>query len=567
MSSELEDRLREMSDRVPDPPINATIRAREAALNAVVAPQPRSRARRAVRSARRSARVVMAVAGVVAIGAFFAALIIATPTDSPKTDDGESNASLPTREDLAAARLPGIAAAIVFRPVAGVSEDAAFVQMDRVIQARARERGLRAKVVRSSAGSALVTLTGTRDRVNLGDVIAGSSVAVYDLDDTLVGSFSSLRRAVLRARELAPDAPGQVAYLFRNGHRVRGPAPAEDDLRRLTRTLPAGSEILSVPEGYAILRRQTAPDAQGAPKALGSPQFFVVRDEPVVSPLEVTGAAWPESTGPPDGSTSVPVGLTDAGRRAWDELLVTVSARAASLGRPQRIALTTNGDVWQMTVADPSGQLDTRPGSPALEFGGGVYGSSGTDLTTPNASDLPSNGSIPAVVWIAETYRVGPLPEVYGEKVEPLPENVQALIARGEKDIDLSTLRRSLVADGPDGQWSVWSYLLTTGMHRSLILGPRPTEDDRGFSCLRMQEIRDCTAGGRYQLVAVPPGARTLRLTPRSGPASEAPASNGWAMLFEPGGGDVTPQGGVTAEALDENGRILATRAARFVLP
>lgn len=522
-------------------------------------------------AARRGTHVAFAMAG---LAAAVAAAVVAVAIVAGRGDSaprlilpGETTPS-PSSARPAAQR-PGIAGIIVFRPAAGVDADAAFARLAEVVAARARRAKATATVRRVDRDRALVTLTGTREPFILSQAISGSAVAAYDLDAVLVGTYASLRKAVVRARELAPGAHAAVAYLFRNGHRTRGPAPTTADLQRLTRRPPPGSEILGLPEGYAILRRQYVRNARGDAVQLHPTQFFLVRDEPAVGPLQVTGTGKQTSDPSlPGRPITTPIRLDDDGRRAWDALLASVSARAASLGHLQRIAVATNGDVWQMTTADASGRLDTRPGSPALEFGSFQSGSSGLGSTIPVATDVPSDGSIPAIVWLVDTYRVGPEPVVLGERVSPLPAGVRRMVAmRGLERGDLATVRRAFVVRTGDGEWSVWNYLLTSGTPRGIVLGPRP-QDTVGFGCARDKPINDCGGGERYGLFAVPAAARTLRFTSGSRVVREETAYNGWSLLIGDGSRRYTrrpPQ--LTARALAADGTVLATWTSRFQLP
>jgi hypothetical protein len=557
MSNELEDRLVRMAHRIPEPSLGATARAREAALDALRATPAASRVRRAVHLSRRWGGAAIAVSAAGGIAALFAALIIATPTERPaaKPPNGAARS--------------GIGATMVFRPIAGVTQDEAYAQMERVVRARLQaQKGVSVDLERIDSDRARVTVTGSREPTTIADAVAGSAIGIYDLDAELVGTFSSFRRAVLRARELAPDAPLRLAYLFRNGRLLRGPAPNVDALRRGGLTLPAGSEVLSLPEGYAILRRTYVRGSGGGVQGLRSALHIVVRNQPAVSPLEVTGAEWPRQGS--SGITPALVGLTENGRREWDALLARVSARAASLGRPQRIAVTTNGDIEQVVTADAAGRLDKQPASPALEFDNAISGAGGIGLVGPTSTNLPFKGSIPAIVWVVETHRVGPVPKVLGERIEPVPSQIRrALRPNIAENSDLSTVRRALVADGPDGQWTVWNYLLTTGTPRSLVVGPRRT-DGFGFGCRRMKAINDCGGGVGFQVFAVPERTSTLRFiaSKTDEVLAEAVAANGWAMLLGPRRSHrVRPAGPITGVAVDEAGLTLAKLTGQFSLP
>jgi hypothetical protein len=177
--------------------------------------------------------------------------------------------------------------------------------------------------------------------------------------------------------------------------------------------------------------------------------------------------------------------------------------------------------------------------------------------------------SIPATVWIADTYRVGPPPAVLGEKVEPLPAEVRRHLRQMERiePVDPLSVRRALIATGPDGNWSVWNYLLKTGTPRGVVLGPR-RDDGFGFGCARTEPISDCGGSPGFHLFAVPAGARTLRFTSKGGSVREAAAGSGWALVLGPRRERARPPNvPITAEALGPDGRVLARDRAPYSLP
>lgn len=84
MPDALEERLAAMAPLVPEPPLDATARARAATLAAAsAAGRPRA-IRRAARALQRPARVAVALAAVAGVGSLIAALIVATPDDATR---------------------------------------------------------------------------------------------------------------------------------------------------------------------------------------------------------------------------------------------------------------------------------------------------------------------------------------------------------------------------------------------------------------------------------------------------------------------------------------------------
>ncbi|WP_217923824.1 hypothetical protein [Miltoncostaea oceani] len=563
-----------MSDLVP--------RIRGAAPHAVATADARDRARRAAIAAiddaprhatrRRTIRFAVAAAGLAAAAAVAAvaiALLAPGGDYAPRLLLPGDDAPTARPERSTARSRPGVTANVVLRPVAGLDMDAAYAGFVRVVRARAARRGHPVEVVRVDRDRALVTLEGTRESQEVVDVVTGSAVAAYDLDRVLVGTFASLPNALRRARELAPDAPARMAWLVRRGGgAVRGPAPRAADLPLAT--APAGSEVLELPEGYAVLRRQYVRNARGDAERLQPAEYMLVRDTPSVTPLQVTGVADQRSDqGSPGRPITVTLRLSADGRAAWDRLLSDVSARAAALGRPQRIVVATNGDVWQTTTADAAGRLDTRPGSPALELGSFLSGTSGNGLRSPISMYLPDQGSIPAVVWVSDVYRVGPPLAVRGEIVRPLPAMVRSMVGSrtlGPDRGDPATVRRALLADGPDGPWAVWSYLTTAGSPRNVFTGPRRT-DGFGFTCVPQGRITNCGGGPGFQVYAVPLAARSMRVLLPGGARDADAVGNGWAILLGPRARNREPGPTVRIEARDAAGRVIARLRERAAIP
>jgi hypothetical protein len=296
----------------------------------------------------------------------------------------------------------------------------------------------------------------------------------------------------------------------------------------------------------------------------------LVRDQPALRPLDVTGSSQAiADTSLPGAPITLHLRLTETGRSDWDALLKRVSARAAADGRPQHIVVAVNGAIWQTVTADASGKLDTRPGSPALEFGSSMSGSGiGLALRSPVANDQPLFGSLPAVVWVDELFHVGPLPGVLGQRVTPLPPRVRRSVAGFGLDRgDLTTVRRALVVAGADGQWAVWNYLTASGGPMALLTGPRPS-DGFGFTCPKQRAaIRDCGGGKGFQVFGVPAAATRLRFQAPTG-WQTADAANGWALILGPRRDRGQPPASkIRAEALDARGKVIATAAERFALP
>lgn len=564
-----------MSDLVPRirgaaPDTAASAGARDRALRAAMAAVEEVPHRASRRRAIRLAVAAGALATAAAAAAVAVALLASGGDDAPRLLLPGDDAPAARPERPAAPTRPGVSANVVLRPTAGLDMDAAYEGFARVVQARAVRRGRTVEVVRVERDRALVTLQGTRESQEVVDVVTGSAVAAYDLDRVLVATFAGLPNALRRARELAPDAPARMAWLVRRGGgAVRGPAPRAADLPLAS--APAGSEVLELPEGYAVLRREYVRNARGDAERLRSAEYMLVRDSPSVTPLQVTGVADETADEQSPGRPiTVTLRLSADGRAAWERLLRDVSARAASLGRPQRVVVTTNGDVWQTTTADATGRLDTRRGSPALEFGSFLSGGGGDGLRSPVSMDLPDQGSVPAVVWVSDVYRVGPPVAVRGEIVRPLPALVRSLSSSrtfGPDRGDPATVRRSLVADGPDGSWAVWSYLTTAGSPRNVLTGPRRS-DGFGFTCVPRGAITGCGGGAGVQLYAVPLAARSVRVLLPEGPRTAEAVGNGWAIFVGPRTRDRAPAGApVRIEARDAAGRVIARLRERAAIP
>lgn len=512
-------------------------------------------------------RLVLALAGSLALAAGLVPALSGAADPAPSTAGPGSVVSATGVRGAVASR-PGLRAMVVFRPAASLSYDQAFAAADRVIRARAaalRPR-LGVDVARAGRDRMHVTVLGTRQPIAVQGLISGSSVAAYDLNAELIGTFSGLRPALRRARELEPSAPASEAYFFHRAA-VRGPAPNAAALRPLLRSQPRG-EVLELPRGLAILTREYARNARGDAERLRPTQYLLVRDRPALGPLQVIGAGRARTdTSRPGRPVDLPIRLTGEGRARWAALLDAVAARAGALGAPQRVVVSSSGEVWQLITADASGRLDARTPVPTLQFGSFFSGRSGFGLRIPVESNVPEGGSLPARVWLSDVRRLGPAPRVRGERGQTVPVGVRRLLGglQGPEGPLPGSIVLALRSRGPEGEYAIWEYATRAGAVADVVSGPREREAT-GFSCRPSGRVGDCGGTGGYQVYAVPAATRVLRVRVGSAPAQDFPAANGWALVLGADRSRGEPRRG-TVTALDDAGRVLGRLSGRLSLP
>ena len=155
------------------------------------------------------------------------------------------------------------------------------------------------------------------------------------------------------------DTFGELHYLFGPDRRpLAGPARAPGSLATARARAPAGSRVLKVPRGVAVVAAQRS--------SKGPAGWFVIEDD-----LELSGGDLAEPLAAADARTRKPavvLDFTEPGRAAFAALTRRVAQRGAAstvAGAPPTVAIALDGHVMARVGVDPNANpngLDGRAG-------------------------------------------------------------------------------------------------------------------------------------------------------------------------------------------------------------
>jgi SecD/SecF fusion protein len=181
---------------------------------------------------------------------------------------------------------------------------------------------------------------------------------------------------------------GSAYYLFDRDHRfLAGPERSREDLlSAIDRTsMPAGSEVLAVPQGYVVLQAvaQTANDQV----AIRDPtaRFYALRDKIALSGKDIKDPQQGfNETQQPD----VEFRFTDAGKTAFHDVTREISQRGTELRLPgvdpravlQHFAVALDGRLISVASIDPQQLPDGIDGENGAVIEGGFTIQSAQDL-------------------------------------------------------------------------------------------------------------------------------------------------------------------------------------------
>jgi SecD/SecF fusion protein len=181
---------------------------------------------------------------------------------------------------------------------------------------------------------------------------------------------------------------GVAYYLFDRAHRLQaGPERLRADLLdAINRTrLPAGSVVLSVPQGYVVLQAaaQTA-SAQVDPRD-PTARFYALRDRVALSGKDIKD---PQQNFNELNQPDVAFRFTDAGKTAFHDVTREIAHRGLSLRLPgvnpqavlQHFAVALDGRLISVASIDPQQLPDGIPGDNGAVIEGGFTIQSAQDL-------------------------------------------------------------------------------------------------------------------------------------------------------------------------------------------
>jgi SecD/SecF fusion protein len=216
----------------------------------------------------------------------------------------------------------------------------------------------------------------------------------YDFEQNVVGDkrrpVIGLYEAVLRASKQTPvkdanNTTGKQYYLFKRDRTLQaGPDSSRKDLlSELNGKLPAGDQILTVPEGTVVVQAER-PDK--FPKNKPFNQYYVLKDNPELSGKEIKNPK--QNFDPQTNAPNVTFDFTDKGRKAFQD----VTRRLAQRGQTNQIPGQPPDASFQTFAVVLDRKIVTRPFIDFNENPDGIDGRTGAQIsggfTVQSAQDL-----------------------------------------------------------------------------------------------------------------------------------------------------------------------------------
>ncbi len=261
--------------------------------------------------------------------------------------------------------------------------------------------------------------------------VTGGSQAASARSQAAITQYEAVTRGAKLERNVDPDFPpavGEQFYLVDNKEEqvLGGPFNALDALQQdkdLERYLgPDGEprsddvEVLTVPEGYRVLRAEQEINSDGEAIPVGD-KYFLVRDRPALSGQDIKNPAASVDTSGPRRDPVVVFEFSDRGKDIWKDVTRGISQRGADN------CIFQQGETQQMRMQRCANHfaiaLDNNLiSSPYIDFEAypeGISGNTGSQIggagsfTTKSAqalADLLKSGSLPLELAIISQQQV-----------------------------------------------------------------------------------------------------------------------------------------------------------------
>jgi SecD/SecF fusion protein len=195
-----------------------------------------------------------------------------------------------------------------------------------------------------------------------------------------------------RQRAVTDDRNGSrigfAYYLFDRTHQyLAGPERSRDDLLSALdrRSLPAGSEVLTVPQGYVVLQAAARTADADVPLDDARARFYVLRDRVALSGKDLKD---PQQGFNEVHDPDVEFRFTDAGKTAFHDVTREISQRGTELRLPgtdpravlQHFAVALDGRLISVASIDPQQLPDGIDGENGAVIEGGFTIQSAQDL-------------------------------------------------------------------------------------------------------------------------------------------------------------------------------------------
>ena len=227
-----------------------------------------------------------------------------------------------------------------------------------------------------------------------------------------VYTFPNLYEAVQFASKRKPEcfhnectANGPTYYLFdsKSHQLLAGPAENKKDLKLPFKNgkLPAGSTILSVPQGTVVVQAESQdPTLSQSPSEISSSPQYVFKDRPALSGDDITNPEQNfEST---TNQPNVVFDFTDAGRTAFGDVTRKIAERGAATAPPGTVGAAAADQYSQHFSVVLDNQVVTQPIINFDENPQGIDGKTGAQIS--------GNFTIGSAQDLANFLKIGALP-------------------------------------------------------------------------------------------------------------------------------------------------------------
>jgi SecD/SecF fusion protein len=215
--------------------------------------------------------------------------------------------------------------------------------------------------------------------------------------------FASKRKPECFHNECTTSGPSYYLFDSRSHQLLAGPAENKKDLKLPFKNgkLPAGSTILSVPQGTVVVQAESQdPTLSQSPSQISSSPQYVFKDRPALSGDDITNPEQNfEST---TNQPNVVFDFTDAGRTAFGDVTRKIAERGAATAPPGTVGAAAADQYSQHFSVVLDNQVVTQPIINFDENPQGIDGKTGAQIS--------GNFTIGSAQDLANFLKIGALP-------------------------------------------------------------------------------------------------------------------------------------------------------------
>jgi SecD/SecF fusion protein len=227
-----------------------------------------------------------------------------------------------------------------------------------------------------------------------------------------VYTFPNLYEAVQFASKRKPECfrnectrNGPTYYLFdsKSHQLLAGPAENKKDLKLPFKNgkLPAGSTVLSVPQGTVVVQAESQdPTLSQSPSEISSSPQYVFKDRPALSGDDITNPE--QNFEPTTNQPNVTFDFTDTGRAAFQDVTQKIAERGAATAPPGTVGSVAADQYSQHFSVVLDNQVVTQPIINFDENPQGIDGKTGAQIS--------GNFTIGSAQDLANFLKIGALP-------------------------------------------------------------------------------------------------------------------------------------------------------------